>query len=153
MQNFIAQDAVNWPEIRLSRLEQSLIAQASARNSEHKRAWISDALQHYALWQDMWDGTLNSEGDVSAEVDLFATLVQNAPASLRGHWRLVHELVRLNASMWCWPTTPLDELEMGIAPTMPTLDRRALAAAWPGLRAVARGFVPRQENASDVVSR
>ena len=138
-------DGPNWPDVRITRVEQILVQKAIGERSQSQRDWLADAICHYERWQDMWAGPLPTDDEVSSEVELFATLVENAPGFLRGHWRLLHELVRLNAALWVSPRESLDAFEMGIEPTMPYLDRKALTAAWPRLRAVANGFAPHEE--------
>jgi hypothetical protein len=144
---------INLHDVKLSRVEQILITKAVARNNEDARKWLGDAISHYERWQEMWAGPFAKDDDVAAEVELFATLAENAPHCLRGRWRLLHELVRLNSAMWAWPGESLDEYEMGLEPTMPYLDRVALAAAWPRLRAVADGFAPHSTPAPTDVAR
>jgi hypothetical protein len=143
----------SWPDVKLSRVEQILISKAVAGSNEDARKWLGDAISHYERWQHMWAGPFAKDDEISAEVELFATLAENAPHCLRGHWRLLHELVRLNSAMWACPRESLDEYEMGLEPKMPYLDRVALAAAWPRLRAVADGFAPHSTHASTDVAR
>jgi hypothetical protein len=81
----------------------------------------------------MWDGPASAEECSEDEIELFATVAETAPECLRGKWRLMHDVVRLNDALWVWPTCSVGEFEDGVEPTLPYIDRRALASVWPRL--------------------
>jgi hypothetical protein len=122
--------------IHLTRAERELADAGARRCGIDARTWVRNALVHYDRWQDMWDGPASPEESSEGEVELFATLAENAPECLRGKWRLLHDVVRLNEALWVWPRQSVGEFEDGVEPTLPYIDRTALALVWPRLRAV-----------------
>lgn len=136
MPNINHQDSQFGGNIHLSRAEQTLAQSGAERCGIAPREWVRQALLHYDRWQELWEGPTTSFDDHASEVELFATLVENSPECLRGQWRHLHDVVRLNKALWVWPTQSVDEFESGFEPTLPYLDRAALAKAWPRLRAV-----------------
>jgi hypothetical protein len=129
--------------IHLSRVEQTLAQSGAERSGVAPREWVRQALVHYERWQELWEGPTPSPDDHASEVELFATLVENSPECLRGQWRHLHDMVRLNKALWVWPAQSVEEFELGFEPTLPYLDRAALAKAWPRLRAVVSDMMAR----------
>lgn len=123
-------------DISLSRAETDLVRSGAARYGVEPRKWVRDALVHFERWQEMWEGPTTGGDEHAAEVELFVTLAENAPECLRGQWRLLHDMVRLNRALWVWPTQTVEEFESGFEPPLPYLDRAALAKSWTRLRAV-----------------
>lgn len=108
----------------------------AARTGVPEREWMKHALVHYDRWQQLWAGPTGPSDGHAGEVELFATLVERAPACLHGRWQVLHDVVRLNSALWAWPTQSLGEYEEGIEPTRPHLDRAALAKVWPRLKSL-----------------
>lgn len=129
--------------IHLSGVEQTLAQSGAERSGIAPREWVRQALVHYDRWQELWEGPTSSPDDHASEVELFATLVENSPECLRGQWRHLHDIVRLNKALWVWPTQSVEEFESGFEPTLPYLDRAALAKAWPRLRGVVSDMMAR----------
>jgi hypothetical protein len=128
------------PEIALSCAQRKLVEAAAQRCGVEAREWVGQALVHFDRWQNMWDGPICRDKDSEGEVELFATLVDSAPECLRGQWRLLHDVVRMNDALWVWPRQSVGEFEDGIEPTLPYIDRAALAEVWPRLRTLVAGF-------------
>lgn len=67
-----------------------------------------------------------------AMVSLFTRLAMRNPELLEGRWRLLYERVRLDESLWVYPSITLDDVERGVDCSV-RLDEAQLRRRWPEL--------------------
>jgi hypothetical protein len=148
-----SQSIADGGNVNLTKLELRLIVEGASRCGVSEREWLRGAVVHYDRWQQLWAGPIGPRGGHEDEVELFATLAENASTCLHGRWRLLHDIVRMNSSLWVWPTESLDEYEGGVEPTLPYLDRVALRKAWPRLRELVHEVTESPEEPTAETSR
>ena len=67
----------------------------------------------------------------NGEYELFRQLAEGAPELLRGHWAVLHDMVRADPRSWVCPDVTVGQIEDGTAELfVPYLDQAALAADW-----------------------
>lgn len=75
------------------------------------------------------DGALSD-----ATISLFLQTASRQPELLEGRWKLLYERIRLDDSLWSYPSQSVCDFEAGV-PVKPTLDETQLRRRWPELLA------------------
>ena len=118
------------------------------RSNISPQEWLGQAVGHYYRWQKMGgafgideyrDGNAMATPVVLSDMELFASVAEHAPEALSGHWATLHDFIRQDDQFWVYPGMSVGDIEDGFEPSLPYVNRVALARAWPGLLSLWRG--------------
>lgn len=128
---------------KLNQVQNFTVLSSAWRSNIPPTEWLGRAIRHYYRWQQLGDGQFvepHGDGDEApavvaalSEMELFASVAEHAPEALGGMWARLHKFIREDDQFWVYPVMTVCAVEDGFEPSLPSVNRAALARAWPAL--------------------